>query len=100
LRTDGYRGYARLAASGYEHHARVLASGDDIDEWLPWSHIVLANFKRWLLDIFHGVSPAHLQAYLDEFCYRLNRRGERPRPLPSPSSTAACCTPSRRRIRC
>ena len=77
VRTDGYRGYARLAASGYEHHARVLASGDDIDEWLPWSHIVLANFKRWLLDIFHGVSPAHLQAYLDEFCYRLNRRGER-----------------------
>jgi transposase-like protein len=77
VRTDGYRGYARLAASGYEHRARVLASGDDIDEWLPWSHIVLANFKRWLLDIFHGVSPAHLQAYLDEFCYRLNRRGQR-----------------------
>jgi len=56
----------------------------------PWSHIVLANFKRWLLDIFHGVSPAHLQAYLDEFCYRLNRRGERldlfrrvPQPLPA-----------------
>ena len=24
-----------------------------------------------------GVSPQHLQSYLDEFCYRLNRRGER-----------------------
>ena len=77
VRTDGYRGYGRLGASGYEHHARVLAGGNDIDEWLPWSHIVLANFKRWFLDIFHGVSPAHLQAYLDEFCYRLNRRGQR-----------------------
>ena len=32
------------------------------------------SFKRWTLDIFHGVSPAHLQAYLDEYCYRLNRR--------------------------
>jgi ISXO2-like transposase domain len=38
---------------------------------------VLSNFKRWAPDIFHGVSPAHLQAYLDEYCYRLNRRQER-----------------------
>jgi len=29
------------------------------------------------LDIFHGVSPAHLRAYLDEYCYRLNRRQQR-----------------------
>jgi hypothetical protein len=40
--------------------------GGDIDAWLPFSHIVLSNFKRWAPDIFHGVSPAHLQAYLDE----------------------------------
>ena len=39
---------------------------------------MLSNFKRWMLDIFHGVSAAHLQAYLDEFCYRLNRRDQRP----------------------
>jgi hypothetical protein len=38
---------------------------------------VLSNFKRWSLDIFHGVSTAHLQAYLDEYCYRLNRRDKR-----------------------
>jgi len=38
---------------------------------------VLSNFKRWTLDIFHGVSPGHLQAYLDEYCYRLNRREQR-----------------------
>jgi hypothetical protein len=36
-----------------------------------------ANFKRWTLDVFHGVSPRHLQAYLDEYCYRLNRRRQR-----------------------
>jgi len=49
-----------------------LASGDDIDEWLPWSHIVLANFKRWLLDIFHGVSPAHHAGLPGRFCIALN----------------------------
>ena len=63
--------------AGYEPSPASLPSGDEIDEWLPWSHIVLSNFKRWTLDIFHGVSPAHLQAYLDEFCYRLNRREQR-----------------------
>ena len=44
---------------------------------LPWVHLVVSNFKRWILDIFHGVSPKHLQSYLDEFCYRLNRRRAR-----------------------
>ena len=34
-----------------------MATGADIDEWLPFSHIVLSNFKRWTLDVFHGVSP-------------------------------------------
>jgi transposase-like protein len=77
VQTDGWNGYAGLAAGGYDRRARSLPSGAEIDAWLPWSHIVLSNFKRWTLDAFHGVSPAHLQAYLDEFCYRLNRRGQR-----------------------
>jgi hypothetical protein len=54
-----------------------MSTAADVGEWLPWSHIVLANFKRCALDIFHGVSPAHVQAYLDECCYRLNRRDKR-----------------------
>ena len=77
MRTDGWNGYLGLEKAGYDHHPRSLPTGADVDEWLPWSHIVLSNFKRWCLDIFHGVSAAHLQAYLDEFCYRFNRRGER-----------------------
>lgn len=51
-----------------------MPSGADVDQWLPFSHIVLANFCRWTLDIFHGASPAHRQAYLDEHGSRLNRR--------------------------
>jgi transposase-like protein len=77
VQTDGWNGYAGLGDAGYGHLPRTLPRGSDVDEWLPFSHIVLANFKRWTLDVFHGVSPAHLQAYLDEFCYRLNRRDER-----------------------
>ena len=78
VQTDGWNGYVGLAGAGYGHRSRTLPTGAEIDAWLPWSHIVLSNFKRWTLDVFHGVSPAHLQAYLNEFCYRLNRRGQRP----------------------
>ena len=77
VQTDGWNGYLGLDSAGYGHLPRTMSTGADIDVWLPWSHIVLANFKRWTLDVFHGVSPKHLQAYLDEFCYRLNRRDER-----------------------
>jgi transposase-like protein len=77
VQTDGWNGYVGLEKAGYAHRPRTLPTGADIDEWLTWSHVVISNFKRWALDIFHGVSPAHLQAYLDEFCYRLNRREKR-----------------------
>jgi len=76
-RTDGWAGYVGLEGAGYAHLPRDMSTGASVDQWLPWSHIVLSNFKRWTLDIFHGVSPRHLQAYLDEFCYRLNRREKR-----------------------
>jgi transposase-like protein len=76
VQTDGWNGYVSLAGAGYAHHPRTLPSGGEIDAWLPFSHIVLSNFKRRTLDVFHRVSAAHLQAYLDEFCYRLSRRRE------------------------
>jgi hypothetical protein len=41
-----------------------------VDEWLPWVHIAIGNFKTFLLGTLHGVSGK----YLDEFCYRFNRR--------------------------
>ena len=35
---------------------------------------VFANLKTWLIGIHHGVSHQHLQAYLNEFTFRFNRR--------------------------
>ena len=77
VQTDGWAGYVGLEGAGYAHLPRTTSTGADVDEWLPWSHIVLSNCKRWTLDVFHGVSPRRLQAYLDELCYRLNRREKR-----------------------
>ncbi len=41
---------------------------------LPWVHRVFANAKRWALGVYHGLRREHLQAYLDEFAFRFNRR--------------------------
>ena len=41
---------------------------------LPWAHVTFGNLKSWLRGTFHGVSPKHLQRYLDEFEFRFNQR--------------------------
>jgi len=41
---------------------------------LKWVHIAISNAKRTLLGIYHKVDGKYLQRYLDEFCYKLNRR--------------------------
>jgi len=39
-----------------------------------WTGIVVGNFSRNIIGIFHQVKRKYLQSYLDEFCYKLNRR--------------------------
>ena len=41
---------------------------------LPWIHRVFSNLKRLGLGVYHGFRRAHIQAYLDEFVFRWNRR--------------------------
>ena len=41
---------------------------------LQWVHIAISNAKRTLLGIYHKIKGVYLQRYLDEFCYKLNRR--------------------------
>lgn len=75
VRTDGWTGYDNLQKLGYKHLA-VSVRGDHAktDQHLPMIHIVFGNLDAWLLGTHHGVSPAHLQGYLNEFVFRFNRR--------------------------
>ena len=41
----------------------------------PEMHILIMNFKSWIRSIYHKCSQKHMQAYLNEFFYRFNRRG-------------------------
>jgi hypothetical protein len=38
------------------------------------SNIAIGNLKVFLLGTFHGISGRYRQEYLNEFCYRFNRR--------------------------
>ncbi len=75
VRTDGWIGYDNLHKLGYRHKA-VPVRGDHIktDQHLPMINIVFGNLDAWLLGTHHGVSPKHLQGYLNEFVFRFNRR--------------------------
>ena len=74
--TDGWSGYGGLAAQGFDHAPIVLARAwGDAALRLPGIHLVFGLAKRWLLGTHHGaVSHKHLQAYLDEYVFRFNRR--------------------------
>ncbi len=63
----------RVLAEGHHHVAKVTPL-ELSDEWLSWVHIVISNFKSYVLGTYHGISGRYMQEYLDEFCYRLNQR--------------------------
>jgi hypothetical protein len=44
------------------------------DKVLPWVHTTISNLKRQVLRIHSGVKDTYLQNYLNEFCYKTNRR--------------------------
>ena len=44
---------------------------------MPWVHRVFSNLKTWALGVYHGLRRKHIQAYLDEFTFRFNRRRTR-----------------------
>jgi hypothetical protein len=73
LHTGGSTSYVDLKDFVKEHHSEVIPK-EKIGEKLPWVHIAISNAKRQLLNSYHNVKPEYLQAYLDEFCYKFNRR--------------------------
>ena len=75
LEKSRWSAYGGLRARGYDHHAIAECGDPEIaEEFLPISHLVFSNLKTWLNGIHHGVSAKHLQAYLNEFTFRFNRR--------------------------
>ena len=73
IKTDGYRSYSKLKDIVKEHQQFRVPS-KQISEVLPWVHTIISNAKRTFLGIHHMISAEYFQNYLNEFCYKINRR--------------------------
>jgi len=76
---------AELAARGLHYTAKTTTLSKTTTKAHlihPHVHRVASLLKRWLLGTHQGaVTDAHLDAYLDEFVFRFNRRNSRNRGL-------------------
>jgi transposase-like protein len=81
--TDGLSAYKNLSNRGFEHVADAVSQGSDpAHVVLPAVHRVASLLKRWLLGTHHGgIGAQHVEAYLDEFVFRFNRRQSNARGL-------------------
>lgn len=76
VRTDGSAAYRTLTELGFTHQRTVML-GSEVPAHVSMAgvHRVAALVQRWILGTHHGsVQPEHLDAYLDEFVFRFNRR--------------------------
>ena len=57
-----------------KEHVHQAISPKQVGKVLSWVHLAISNAKRLLLDIYHDICPRYLQNYLNEFCWKFNRR--------------------------
>ena len=74
--TDATKSYAALTANKIvaKHEAYKMRDKAMVGKVLPWVHISISNAKRSILDTYHDIKGDILQLYLNEFCYKFNRR--------------------------
>jgi hypothetical protein len=71
--TDGYSTYKSLAKE-FKNMDVEKTPSKQAHIKLPWVHTAIGNAKKVLQEIHQHIKPEYLQNYLDEFCYKLNRR--------------------------
>lgn len=66
--TDKWKGYRPLMKE-----YNITQSLSDKGQGMPQMHIVIHQIKSWLRTIYSWVHPEHIDSYLDEFSFRINR---------------------------
>ena len=74
--SDGHAGYNATSLGKRAHEAIVQTNAERaVSDTLQRAHWSVSMLKRWLMGTHAGaVKARHLQAYLDEFVFRWNRR--------------------------
>jgi hypothetical protein len=71
--SDNFRGFSRVKEVVKKHTPSTTPPKESMKR-LPWVHTIISNSKRELLGVHHSVRKEYLQNYLNEFCYKVNRR--------------------------
>ncbi len=69
---DEFKSYNRLVEEYTLFQQNYSETNDS--EFLKWLHVMISNIKALIAGTYHGLKRKYLQRYLDEFCYRFNRR--------------------------
>jgi ribosomal protein S27E len=73
--TDGYKGYVKLKEKISHHQIVVEPNKTKSAKVFPWVNRTISNAKKMLLGTHHNcINQDYVQNYLDEFCYKFNRR--------------------------
>ena len=78
VRTDANFPYRVLSECGFIHEPIDIKNAKQkAHALMPHVHTYISNLKTFILGTYHGLGELHLQQYLDEYCYRFNRRQKR-----------------------
>ncbi len=72
--TDGRRCYKGLQNICSKHEQIIVKDKTQVSKVFPWVHIAISNAKKKILGLHHQVKNIYMQNYLNEFCYKFNRR--------------------------
>lgn len=73
VKSDGWLGFNKIKEVTSKH-IRKIVTPKEASKVLPWVHTMISNAKRNLLGTNHQIKDDYLQNYLNEFCYKTNRR--------------------------
>jgi transposase-like protein len=74
VQTDGFRAYNDLCNHFEKHQVTITKDKTLTEEYFPWVHTMISNAKRLFLGIHHKIGKGYMQLYLNEVCYKFNRR--------------------------
>ena len=75
LYRDDWSGYSGIEQLGYKSVVFKTSKAEDESERLPHVHLAISLLTRWILGTYQGsFGEFHLQAYLEEFTFRFNRK--------------------------
>jgi hypothetical protein len=73
LTTDDSTSHTQLKEHVHSHTATVIPH-EELPNVLLRVHTAISNAKRQLLGVYYKMKPEYLQYYLNQFCYKFNRR--------------------------